>query len=1724
MKPPELAAPAVSLFGFVSRALTTRELHMSIVFNTIAPVNTQLSQSSRTSWNFDLDRSVIFDVEVVPNRWLVGFLRHGSQDEPAFDQIENRDFLQAHLERIRSEGLTLVGYNSSAYDCAIVKAILDGADPFGKSQSIINSTRRRTPPDLGVDHVDLAKRVSSAGQFPSLKMVAANLGLPIDELPSAWFSEDADDERWERIREYNRRDLISTWEILRRLAPELGALALLSNDLGEDLRSIPSPQVVEKFFVKRYRESTGSEPPRIEIPSSVRYRPPDCVRPPTTAAAREWFDRITSEPLRIAQRDDGSIHWINRPDAEFAIGSLRVKVGLGGLHSNDEPRLYRQSRRRRLVLIDVASYYPSLIANFGFTPSSIGDAGRDAYRTILQRRLAVKEAAAAETDPVRKTELEAEERGLKLLLNSTFGKLGNQFSKLFDPPAMAATTLTGQALLINLIEELHAVGARVLSANTDGIFASVDRENDAYRNILEDWQSRTGLKLDVTPLKRLVTLKTNSGAYLTTRGKMRSFGKLKTELRPLASPNGLAIAESVVRAALFDTPIEETLDTITDPIRFAFVSSRTKKTRRAVLIAGDAETELGKVSRWYRARFAENEPKPRIVHEMQSGKRTKPAKADSVRLMYEVPDQIPADLDRSFYVREARSLYHTIAGIPRSRRLIEESPLAVEVFDRGLMPCPMRQKSVFTGCDPARPSLVWPWRRAETIGTYTGPETGLLVIDIDDPVRWRAAVTEAELRPERIEDLASAMVSARLDPADAVRSGRGRGKLIFRVDSFPLLKKPTTLHNSVGVDIFSGGGVPAVLGAGKDGSRYSLDGELGDAPAWLIDLLERRLATRPRRSTRRNRDAQASLLDFGSERDLDERFETLKSTLVSIEPELDTVDWSEREGENGTFLVGRCPFEHESGTSNPSDLSAGFGENGDPWIHCMHGSCTRSREVNDQLREIASAQVWPAQEPSESVPAFDDDLLRQSNIARAILAARNDGFTLHVAGCGAGKTHGIALAAILRARQRMPSLIAVPSIEAAQNLEKELRNHDARLFARPGLVARLYGQDRRNDELIPSASNDDDALESEPGPSGAYPITDETLIAIATHAQLMRRGFSRYIRGIYCAIAPKTIETDEDEPFERPAFTILIDEVHRFLESCRIEIPLAHRFKTSRAHDGNGGFHTVLARCPFTQRCGNCGNCKLAAIGGEREFNSYSIPEFRHHKSFKVDATGTPLSRPANPLMVSIEDFSLDSWHRVGTTIFAAGVRGFRGRPIDSTTRYNSAMSPFSIDRETGLAPIESNDEIMIHLLSFAFRPVVTRESIIDRATGEPVDPATISAMIETRSLDRETRDAYEWPIDPCQVETLRAVDLVAFDRLRRFSESYAVSIQGFTATATLELRDVLAEVFEDRLDVVEHEAPVRKIERLAIASIQGYTTISSLTKGPRNARKIVTEPLEEFSPVLLFAATKAHAVGLYRAVEGHHPGVRLIANRTSISTQVATRIAAEFRDDGSPPKTLIHYARGPLGTGANFLGLRTLVVDCSAYRRLASFTPGTIDRDAFEENQARERAAIVVQNVGRLLRGEPGKVALLVLLNAEPQLVEALARDPFIRQSVEHEPVVTPRYESPEALVQDACRWHGSNGVDPWQCSEVSYAVRESQRMTAANAERSECRRNTRESRRAVNRERLRSEAERAAREGESWRAFARRTHIERHFDMSEIETMRVLFENRAECPSTGT
>ena len=141
-----------------------------------------IPNSSPRVISFDLARCVVFDLEVYPGRWCVGFLGQGSSGAMETLIVDgDRDKLERTLRRFAAAGRTVVGYNSARFDAPLIGAILRGIDPYAPAQSIIRDDRLpdalRGLPCLACDHIDLAARLRRGGRFPGLKTVAAYLGI-----------------------------------------------------------------------------------------------------------------------------------------------------------------------------------------------------------------------------------------------------------------------------------------------------------------------------------------------------------------------------------------------------------------------------------------------------------------------------------------------------------------------------------------------------------------------------------------------------------------------------------------------------------------------------------------------------------------------------------------------------------------------------------------------------------------------------------------------------------------------------------------------------------------------------------------------------------------------------------------------------------------------------------------------------------------------------------------------------------------------------------------------------------------------------------------------------------------------------------------------------------------------------------------------------------------------------------------------------------------------------------------------------------------------------------------------------------------------------------------------------------------------------------------------------------------------------------------------------------
>jgi P4 family phage/plasmid primase-like protien len=816
----------------------------------------------RRYFPYDRSQCVLFDAECYPNRWGVGFLGVGPEKKPFF--VEDVDQLWKVFDQGARLGRIFCGFNSERYDLLLIQGILAGvADVHALSRKIIEAGNaddwptlwaiRDSFPPLEVDHIDLCARVKKYGRFPSLKALAASLGAPsLRELP---YDPDSplDPDQWAEVIRYNANDLAVTRQLLQHYEGELEALDVLGAEYQLDLLSTHNAGVARRIVEKVYFEVEGSKPQRMATPAEVFYQPPSCVHRPEEPTAQAWYDQLTTTafPLTSGTADEVK-PTVPKAAGPIHLGRLTLQVGKGGIHSiHEDPELWMADAEYALQSLDAVSYYPGVMKEHGLFPDALGAVMPDHFGGILAERLAVKEALATTTDPQERHRLQVKAHGLKIILNSTAGLYNSPYSTLYDPERFLAITLTGQLQILELIRLLLAAGAEVFEVNTDGVKIKVRRDDSRWTEAVRAWEADTGMTLESEPLARVVILATNNLATLTPSGKVTRKGDtLGDGFDPDHVPSARVVGDAIAQALFFDQPVEDTIRACTDPLRFALITRRKSGTPGRLQDDQDGQAQpIPKVTRWYRALRSRQRIVLKYADPKHLGalKDQQAPRAVSIRLMQDLPETVPEDLDRGYYVCAANAAVLAVRGAdPSDPVWFQGHALACEAQAHGLPPCPKKNgKQSLAGVRAAEPSYRFPWVEATNAATYTGPRVGILVLDLDELYALFRQVAGEELLKEFARCLTS--VRGDVDPDD-VRQGKARGKLIFRC-TLPADHPIATMgvkrwEKKYGIEVFYGRGTPTILGPHPDGTVYRLDGELTDAPEGLIALL----TPKPRRS------------------------------------------------------------------------------------------------------------------------------------------------------------------------------------------------------------------------------------------------------------------------------------------------------------------------------------------------------------------------------------------------------------------------------------------------------------------------------------------------------------------------------------------------------------------------------------------------------------------------------------------------------------------------------------------------------------------------------------------------------------------------------------------------------------------------------------------------------------------------------------------------------------
>jgi hypothetical protein len=513
-----------------------------------------------------------YDIEVLKNFFSVTFVNtEDSADKHVFYIGLGKEDYSDLLVFLKQE-MVLIGYNNDSYDNPVLRFIMgyNGKkmitselyalsaklvdDGFREDKAIkeLRYPRRAIYPWLSID---LMRILAFDKLGISLKQTAINLkwprilDMPIDHDTNISVSQ------IDTILDYNLNDTLIT----KRLYEEIEPLRKLRDDLGKiyniDLSSASKSRMANLILENIYGKEMHMDMRSVRTMRTQRYKVflGDCVAKFVkfqSPELRELYDRITSTYVYEYNeyRYSETVYYAN----------CAFVLGIGGLHTKDEAGKFETDDKYLIQDMDGASYYPNLIINNNFYPAHLGPDFIKVLKRITDERMAAKKAG----DKVKA-------EGLKITINSIFGKFGSPHFWLQDAKQLLSTTLTGQLGLLMLAEGMFMNGITVISCNTDGIICKIPRALEGrYYEIAKAWEKTTGISLEFTPYSKYIRRDVNSYIAVKPDGHTKEKGAFLKEVDLEKSYHMPIVAKSLYEYFVNGVPVKDTIGNCKDIMEF----------------------------------------------------------------------------------------------------------------------------------------------------------------------------------------------------------------------------------------------------------------------------------------------------------------------------------------------------------------------------------------------------------------------------------------------------------------------------------------------------------------------------------------------------------------------------------------------------------------------------------------------------------------------------------------------------------------------------------------------------------------------------------------------------------------------------------------------------------------------------------------------------------------------------------------------------------------------------------------------------------------------------------------------------------------------------------------------------------------------------------------------------------------------------------------------------
>lgn len=556
---------------------------------------------------------MIYDIEVFPNTFHCVLLNTDNEELYKFEISERKNQIRELVQFFTNPKYLLCGYNNKHYDDVIINYIIDYIDImlcksiydvtlslFNLSQTIINledgniSKIKRWKYANYFESMDLLTMMFSSKLRVGLKSMQITMQYQNVQEYSGDFGSFLPKDKIDEMISYNINDVKSTYSLFNYLVKNgdidlrlfieqeygFNALSMDSVKFGETLiaKKVCEELHINKRQLEQMRSPMDNIPLKDVILPFIRYKNPKF---------QEALEDMKKQVVSSKNKKPGEKNYENK----FVVSGVRYSIGVGGIHSLNEPRIYVPKEDEYLGHLDVASMYPSFIVRYGWFPRHLGKAGLAVYTQIYHERIQAKHSGQKQKN-----------LALKLTLNSVTGKMQQETSWMYDPFSVFKIRINGQLILLMLADLLLQHSCEIVQVNTDGVmFIAKKAYKDAIMESVDKLEQLTKLSFEADSYEAFYQFAVNDyfgvvdGFSQSRNPKLiEKKGMFITE--PVLG-KGLAptiIPEAVINYFVYNIPVEDTIRNCND-IRKFLMSQRVDKKFKVEY----DDKYIQRINRWY---------------------------------------------------------------------------------------------------------------------------------------------------------------------------------------------------------------------------------------------------------------------------------------------------------------------------------------------------------------------------------------------------------------------------------------------------------------------------------------------------------------------------------------------------------------------------------------------------------------------------------------------------------------------------------------------------------------------------------------------------------------------------------------------------------------------------------------------------------------------------------------------------------------------------------------------------------------------------------------------------------------------------------------------------------------------------------------------------------------------------------------------------------------------